>query len=124
MEKENSIADEMKKDSELQQLMENKLAKAGDFIRAYKDGKMDKATCVGLLMIRCHRSYETALLNIKLSEEYGSTSNIPFTGYGKKCEHHPEKPSKRIASDVYMDRSRDYNPCPEMTGMFMQVEVG
>lgn len=118
-----SITTEMETDAELQALMENRPAKAGDIIRAHIEGKLDLETCVGMLMMKCYRSYDTALLNIKLAKEYGCSSSIPYTGYGKKCEHHPEKVRKSIAADVYMDHSRAYNPLPEQTGLYRQVEV-
>lgn len=118
-----NVKADMEKDAEVQVLMEQRHAKATDIIRAHIEGKMDLETCVGMLMMKCHRSYETALLNIKLAKEYGCSSSIPYTGYGKKCEHHPKKLRHGIASDIYMDRSREYSPLPEQTGLYRQVEV-
>ena len=114
---------EAQADAEVQALLEKKMVKANEIIRLHLEGKLDLETCVGMLMMRCHRSYETALLNIKLAKEFGCSSSIPYTGYGKKCEHHPKKLRHGIASDIYMDRSREYSPLPEQTGLYRQVEV-
>lgn len=118
-----SITSEMKHDAEVQALLEKKMVKANDIIRLHIEGKLDLETCVGMLMMKCHRSYDTALLNIKLAKEYGCSSCIPYTGYGKKCAHHPAKSRKSISADVYMDRSREYNPIPEQTGLYRQVRM-
>lgn len=114
---------EAEADAEVQMLLEKKMVKANDIIRAHLEGKVDLETCVGMLMIKCHRSYDTALLNIKLAKEYGCSSCIPYTGYGKKCAHHPAKQRKSLSADVCMDRSRSYNPIPEQTGLYRQVRL-
>ncbi len=114
---------EAEADALVQELLEKKMVKANDIIRAHLEGKLDLDTCVGTLMMNCHRSYATALLNIKLAKEYGCSSCIPYTGYGKKCAHHPVKQRKSLFADVYMDRSRSYNPIPEQTGLYRQVRM-
>lgn len=101
-----------------QELFDKKMARAGDIIRAYKNGDMEREDCIMLLMSKCNRSYETACINIQMSELYGSTSNIPYTGYGKACEHHPDKQRKSIAPDVFMDKSRSYELPAECTGLY------
>lgn len=114
---------EAQADADVQALLEKKMVKANEIIRLYIEDKMDLETCVGMLMMKCHRSYETALLNVKLAKEYGCSSCIPYTGYGKKSEHHPVKQRKSLSADVYMDRSREYNPIPEQTGLYRQVRL-
>lgn len=114
---------EAEADAEVQMLLEKKMVKANDIIRAHIEGKMDLETCVGMLMIKCHRSYNTALLNIRLAKEYGCSSCVPYTGYGKKCAHHPNNPRKSIAADIYMDKTRKYEPLPEQTGLYKQVSL-
>ena len=114
---------ESEADALVQELLEKKMVKANDIIRAHLEGKMNLETCVGMLMMKCHRSYDTALLNIRLAKEYGCSSCIPYTGYGKKCAHHPAMSRKSISADVYMDRSREYNPIPEQTGLYRQVRL-
>lgn len=88
------------------------LVRASDIIKAYKDGEIDFAECVTLLMFRCQRSYDTAVLNIKLSQVYGGEGYGVFSKNKSKAVRDADNHLIKVNRDRtgYMQRDREYNP--------------
>lgn len=86
------IRNAMQRDSEFQN---KRFAYYGDahlIIDAWQEGAITRDECIRRLMRDCHRSRETALMNMEARLMYGAP------GYGERCKH-VRKPGERSTNN-------------------------